>query len=212
MGEAADLIGAAGCASRVCCCSSTSAPRPACPAPLGQEIGVAPSSGMQKRGSPSSDLTPRLQLCPPLSSSPPAAGLWEGFRGAERKIKERKSRQTVPSGGPAAIHPSRRPVSAGTAGSGPPALVLGSAGPHARPAWIAGPATATLDGLRTKVRARPDPSPTVPPVRRRREPQPNLTGVGGKPERRRQAGSPAVPPALHDPVLPTHTGKREPEL
>lgn len=186
-------------------------PRPGPPAPLPWGKRSALPHPLGCRSSPSSDLTPRLQPCPPLSSSPPAAGLWEGFRGAERKIKERKSRQTVPSGGAVAIHPSRRPVSAGTAGSGPPALVLGSAGPHARPAWIAGPATATLDSLRTKVRARPDPSPTVPPVRRQREPQPNLTGVGGKPERRRQAGSPAVPPALHYPALPTHTGKREPE-
>lgn len=153
-------------------------------------------------------VSPRPQLCPLLPSAPPAAGLGEGFRGSERKRKERKSRQTAPSGRPEALHPPRRPVSAGAARSGPPAFTLGSAGPHARPAWAPGPGTVALDGPRTKPRARPGPGPSVPPVRRRREPPPGRgaaefnrgwwkSGAGAAGWESRRAAGPPRPRASH---------------
>lgn len=96
IGEAAHLIGAAGCASRVCCCSSTSAPRPACPAPLRQEIGVAPSSGMQEKGSSSSDLTPASAL-PASLLLPAGCGPLGGIQRSRKKDKgeEKQTDSTV---------------------------------------------------------------------------------------------------------------------
>lgn len=211
------MIRAASCAGRVCFCSPTSTPQPTRSHSPGAWRRRCPVlRGGCRRGAPLARVSSRLQLCPLLPSAPPAAGLGEGFRAAESKRRERKSPQTAPSGSPAALHLPRRPVSAGAARSGSPAPALGSAGPHARPAWAPGPGTAALDGSRTKPRARPDPGSSVSPGRRRRELPPGrgaaeFNRAGWKSGAGTTAGSPAVPPALHDPTLPTHTGKREPE-
>lgn len=201
---------------------------PARPVPFPRGMASAlprPPGGLGEAGAG----LPRLGSRPGSSSarfSPPPRrprASRGGFRGAERRGKERKSRQTAPSGGPSALRPPRRPVSAGAARSGRPAPALGSAGPHARPAWAPGPGPAALDGPRTKPRgtARPrlvgvpraggeESEPPPHPPQRAGAP-PNLTRGAWKKGAGAAAGSPAVAPALSHPTLPTQPGRREPE-
>lgn len=97
MGEDADLIGAAVFAGRVCCCSSTSAPWPACPAPPGHELGVAPFSE-QERGSPGSDLTPAPAL-PASLLLPAGCGPRGGILRSRKKDKGEEKPTDSPVGG-----------------------------------------------------------------------------------------------------------------